>query len=243
MEINWVRIFNQLFELINQEGPGYFSGGRYISKVREVIDPYFPDYQQYINSRKQSGRSTSRKDYYYDILMKFGIDERISLLNSIMDDIKDFFPDQIAQIKNGLFDQSGVPKPKLEKETWNSERLNKYLQEIDSRISAKQYDGAVTLVYTSFEGFLKAFIKKKVPDYNDKWEIIALSKAIRIFLKDTVVSYPDEALQMLNHIAHTIDKSRNKFSESHFDEKAQLWLAIFVRDLLNTEIRLLLHFM
>jgi hypothetical protein len=48
---------------------------------------------------------------------------------------------------------------------------------------------------------------------------------------------------MLNHIAHTVDRSRNGFSAAHFGEEAARWLAVFVRDLVNSEIRLLLHFL
>ncbi len=57
------------------------------------------------------------------------------------------------------------------------------------------------------------------------------------------MSYPDEALGMVVQIAHTIDRARNGFSESHFDERAARWLAVFVRDLTNSTIRLLLHFL
>ena len=35
-------------------------------------------------------------------------------------------------------------------------------------------------------------------------------------------SVPDEALAMLTHIAHMIDRTRNRFSESHFDEEADV---------------------
>jgi hypothetical protein len=64
-----------------------------------------------------------------------------------------------------------------------------------------------------------------------------------ITLRDSIDRYPDEALAMLTHIAHMIDRTRNRFSESHFDEEADRWLAVFARDLVNSEIRLLLHFM
>jgi len=33
------------------------------------------------------------------------------------------------------------------------------------------------------------------------------------------------------------------FSESHFGKEADLWVGIYIRDLVNTHIRLLLHFM
>ncbi len=70
-----------------------------------------------------------------------------------------------------------------------------------------------------------------------------LSRAVRGHLRNTVDQYPDEALNMLNHVAHTVDRARNRFSESHFDQEAGRWLAVFVRDLVNAEIRLLLEFM
>ena len=41
--MNWVRIFNQLFNLMNEQGPTYFSGSRYINIIRE-FDPAFYDY-------------------------------------------------------------------------------------------------------------------------------------------------------------------------------------------------------
>src|SRR6266705_2578217 len=69
MKTDWARIFNRLWEVINpadQSAPTYFSGGRFITVVRE-IDPYFPDYGQYIEQRRSSGCSTTRRDYFYDI--------------------------------------------------------------------------------------------------------------------------------------------------------------------------------
>jgi hypothetical protein len=42
---------------------------------------------------------------------------------------------------------------------------------------------------------------------------------------------------------NVLDRTRNRFSESHFDEEADRWLAVFARDPVNSEIRLLLHFM
>lgn len=65
--IDWVRAFNGLFQILDQLGtPTYYSGGRFISKVREV-DPLFPDYTQFIDERRRTNKSTSRRNYYYDI--------------------------------------------------------------------------------------------------------------------------------------------------------------------------------
>lgn len=77
-KINWVREFNKLFTTINK-AESYFSGGVFIDIVRE-FDQYFPDYKQVMSQRRESGLSTSRKDYYYDILMSFKEDIRIDII-------------------------------------------------------------------------------------------------------------------------------------------------------------------
>jgi hypothetical protein len=69
-KLAWVRICYRLFEIIDSEGESYFSGGRFISKVRE-IDPYFHSSSQYIDERRRQGKSTSRRGYFYDILIGF----------------------------------------------------------------------------------------------------------------------------------------------------------------------------
>lgn len=242
MDVNWVRIFNRLFEIINSDGEAYFSGGRFISKVREV-DPYFPDYTRYIEERRASGKSTSRKDYYYNVLLGFEEADRLRIINSILEEVRHIQPDKVSELQDELGGVSAVPPARLDPDAWNADRLNSYLSDIDVRISSSNYEGAVTLAYTCLEGFLKAFVKKNIPGFIGSEEIIFLSKTVRAYLKDNIEQYPDEALNMLNHIVHTVDRARNRFSESHFDETAGRWLAVFIRDLVNSEIRLLLHFM
>jgi len=242
MHVNWVRVFNRLFEIINSNGETYFSGGRFISKVREV-DPYFADYSRYIEERRRSGKSTSRKDYFYDILISFKEPDRLRLLNAILDDVRLAFPDKVGAIQDELGGSSAVPPARVEPDAWNAERLNSYLSDMDVRIGSGNYEGAVTLAYTCLEGFLKAFVQSRIPDFSGPNEIISLSRAVQNYLRDTIEKYPNEALKMLTHVAHTVDRARNRFSEAYFDETAGRWLAVFVRDLVNAEIRLLLHFL
>lgn len=240
--MNWVRVFNRLFAIINTEGDTYFSGSRFINKVRE-IDPYFANYSQYIEQRNKEGKSTSRKDYYYDILMDFNEQNRLSLLNIIIDDVQTFVPDKAAELKAELGGIATIPSPDISKEVWNADRLNNYLNEIDVRIGLSKYAAAITLAYTCLEGFLKAFVFKNIPSSSAKPELLVLTREIQAYLKSNVDKYPEEAFSILSNIAHTVDRSRNKFSESHFDEEAARWIALFVRDMVNAEIRLLLHFM
>lgn len=242
MAVNWVSVFNRLFEIINQEGDCYFSGSRFIGKVRE-LDPYFPDYRQYIDERNRTGKSTSRKSYFYDILLGFDEDTRIRLLNSILSDVEGCGGEKAAELRGRLGGKALAPTAVVPPAAWSADRLNEYLTEIDSSISAGNYDRAITLSYTCLEGFYKAFVRKNIPSQSHLEELIALSREIKRWLSQTLAAYPDEALSMVNHISHTVDRARNRFSESHFEEEAARWLAVYVRDLINTQIRLLLHFM
>ena len=61
--MNWTIVYNRLFEIINpadKTDPCYFSGPRFLNKVREV-DPYFSNYDQYIGERRDNEKSTSPK--------------------------------------------------------------------------------------------------------------------------------------------------------------------------------------
>ena len=245
MVANWARVFNRLWEIINppdQTAPTYFSGGRFIGVVRE-IDPYFPDYTQYIEERKAANKRTSRKDYFYDILMTLPESHRFEFVHRVLHTVQERAQDKVSEIRNELGGIAAVPPARVSEAAWNSERLNRYLQEIDGRIANGNYDGALTLTYTCLEGFLKAFLREHMSEPDVPNELIELAKTARSHLRGSINQYPDEGLAMVTHIAHMVDKSRNKFSESHFDQQAGRWLAVFARDLVNSEIRLLLHFM
>jgi hypothetical protein len=245
MVVNWARVYNRLWEIINpadQTHPVYFSGGRFISAVREV-DPYFPNYAQYMDQRKTSGKSTSRRDYFYDILLSLPEPHRFELVQRILELIQPEALEKVSEIRNELGGLAAVPAPQISEGAWNARRLTGYLRDIDGRIAERNYEGALTLTYTCLEGFLKAFLHERLPTNEVPNELIDLARTVRTELRGSISQYPDEALAMLTHIAHTIDKSRNQFSESHFDQQANRWLAVFARDLVNSEIRLLLHFM
>ena len=238
---NWVRIYNRLFALVDQQGECYFSGPRFIDVVREV-DPYFLTYGQYMQELKNTGESTSRRDYFYRILSSFDDERKVAIVNSIVDHVRAHDPEKTSGILAELGGTAAVPRPQLG-EIWNSARLAKYLAEIDNCISTSNFERALTLAYSCLEGFLKAYCRENVPEAIGLTDIVALTKAVRTHLRQTVAEYPDEAFTALSHIGHTVDRARNRFSESHFDAEAARWLAVFVRDLVNSEIRLLMHFM
>lgn len=106
--INWVRAFNRLFEMINTSGPTYFSGPRFIKKVREV-DPYFPNYQQVLDQRQKEGKSTSRSEYFYDILLSFSEEQRLELIGAVLADLREHMPDKVRALES----EFGAPTPTL----------------------------------------------------------------------------------------------------------------------------------
>lgn len=240
--MEWVRIWNRLFDLINRPGEMYYSGSRFIAKVREV-DPYFLTYKQYIEARQQAGEPTSRKDFFFDILRNFDDARRARVMSAIIDDLAEHEPEAAAEIRGVMGGMAGAPIAIVPVDTWGAERLNSFLEEMDTAITGGQYERAVSLGYTCLEGFYRAFAERHAGSTAAPTEIIALSRWIRDCLRTTVRDYPDEVLNLINHTSHAVDRARNRFSEAHFGGDAGRWLAAYVRDIVNVQIRLLLHFM
>jgi hypothetical protein len=128
--INWRRLYNKLFELINKPAPLYYSGPMFINAVREV-DQYCLSYTQLMEELRERGESTSRQDYFYYLLQKYDEPTRISIINAILDKTKAYDLELTNSIKNELGDISGVPNPILRTEIWNNERLILLITEID----------------------------------------------------------------------------------------------------------------
>lgn len=140
---NWIEIFNRLFEVINvQEDPRtYFSGSRFIRTLKE-IDQYFPDYNQYIKLRNGQGKSTSRKIFYYDILMDLEESIRIDFVNRILEMVEPFEREKSSPIRNlikGGKNQISKSQKKTTKEdirtifisySWDSEEHQKWVLDL-----------------------------------------------------------------------------------------------------------------
>ena len=54
--------------------------------------------------------------------------------------------------------------------------------------------------------------------------------------------FPVEIVNAMPTLTKAIANSRNGFSESHFGDESQRWLALFARDLTNSIGRLMLNF-
>jgi len=239
--VNWNAVYKRICELMDVPGETYFSGSRFIRKIQE-FDEFQLDYTEYIQERKAAGQSTTRRDFYKDILKALDEGVRVQVVSSILDEEERHAPERSSEIRKLLGGGTLSPTASVPAEVWNGNRL-KYLGQIDGAIASGNYQRAVTLSYTCLEGFLGAFVRAKDKRTLYPHEIIALSKEVKDYLKETIKDYPDEVLNGITQAAHAVDKARNRFSESHFANEAGSWLATYVRDLTNTQIRLLLHFM
>jgi hypothetical protein len=127
LPMNWIEIYNRLFEVINNKNntATYFSGPRFIDIVKQY-EPYFPDYLQFINQRNIEGKSTSRKIFYYDILLGLTEDIRIKIVSRILEILQPFEQDKVLQIENII--GSRTQTKKSEKPTnIDSNKLNVFI--------------------------------------------------------------------------------------------------------------------
>jgi len=242
--IKWTAVFNRLMKLMDIPGDSYFSGSRFNNTIQE-FDPNLSSYSDYIAERNAQGKSTTRRYFFKDILMDLDEGTRVRAVSAILDQLEPVSGciQEVSEIRKLLGGGTLAPTARIPAAAWNADRLNEYLGQIDGAIAGGDYERAVALAYTCLEGFLGAFVRAKVKKEAYPTEIIALSKDVKDHLKQALEDYPDEVLNGITQAAYAVDKSRNRFSEAHFANEAGSWLATYTRDLVNTQIRLLLHFM
>ena len=117
---------------------------------------------------------------------------RVLVVNAIVNEVGDTNLDMAAQIKALLGGAAAVPNAVVPADTWSAERLNGYLETIAAAVAAGDYARAVTLCYTTLEGFYKAFTRAKNNGPQPSNEVTELAKWIRDHFRATLNSYPDE---------------------------------------------------
>ncbi|MGH9575024.1 MAG: hypothetical protein ACRD40_16020, partial [Candidatus Acidiferrales bacterium] len=220
----------------------YYSGPHFVEKVQEVKED-FPGYTELMKIRGQQGESTSRKDYFKDVFLGLAEEEKRTLALNIVEDLERKGHPPCTDIRGMVGGITDAPMARIPVDAWNSDRLKGFLCDMDDALQEKRLERVLTLAYTCMEGFFKAYVRKNVPAQSKENEIVALSKIVKDDLKERNKAYPGELFNVIGQTAHAINRIRDGFSESHFGEEAGLWVAVYARDLVNTHIRLLLHFM
>lgn len=247
-KLNWLPIYNRLFEIINTQGDSYYTGPMFLGAVSS-INYNLPTYKTYIDDRVSKGKSTSRKDYFYDLLMEQPEDERVVIVNRILDDIGHFHPEKTAPLRALIAPSasSTATKVLVPDDMWNADRLREYLERMDLSIDEGNYEYALTLAYTCLEGFFKSFIKDKIPTQAHLDELNPMAVQVRKFIKEQMdangISYPDQVVILISTITNAICNARNNFSDSHNGDRAEKWVAEYLRDNVNAIARLLLNFL
>lgn len=245
--MNWVVIFNRLFEIINTPGPTYYSGPMFLDVVRET-NHSVPPYAAYIQGR--GTQSTSRKDYYYDLLMTQPASDRITIVTRILDSIGHHQPERTTALRAILGQgqpQAQGPQAQIPADVWNADRLREHLEGMDEAIASGNYEYTLTLAYTCLEGFYKSYIQIQIPAHAGLNELVPMSVQIRNHIRTQLdangIVYPDPILVLLSTVTSAVCNARNNFSDSHSGNPAEKWLAVYVRDNVNSIVRMLLHFM
>ncbi len=244
--VNWIAAYNRLFALLDRnDTPTYYSGGNFLRMVQQV-DPGAPNYEQLIPQRQSQGKSTSRKSYYWDVMQALPEQQRFQLYKLFIDELEPHAKDEVDAIREIVFGGGyAVPTTVVPVDLWNSEKLNRSLKDIDNAVAAHQYNRATTLSYTCLEGLYKAYVRKHVPDQAGLTDLLPLCKAVKEDINRKLQArgpFPVEIVNAMPTLTNAIANSRNSFSESHFADDSQRWLALFARDLTNSIGRLLLHF-
>lgn len=250
--INWLAAFNRLFEMINSDGDAYHSGPAFLKTIMPV-NYIIPNYNQLIEERRKLGKSTSRKDFFYDLLMSLNEGKRIKAYQIFIEKLKNDFPDKVEGLKNELkkiSENLTTPQPVVQiavpSNLWNADKLNDYIEKMDRAITEKDYNRTLTLAYSCLEGLYKAFVKKNIAGKSDLDEVNPLAKEVKNYIKNQLDSegkdYPENIIALIGTVTNAISNARNKFSESHFNSEADEWLAEYARDNVNSIARLVLRF-
>jgi len=245
MSVNWITAYNRLFKLINSEGDTYYSGASFLQMAQQVDDS-IPSYTLFIQMRNQRGLSTSRKDFYWDVINGLQEQQKYQLFRLFIETLEPYAKEEIESVRAVVFGGgAAVPVTIIPQNLWSSEKLNSSLKDIDNAIDAQQFNRAVTLAYTCLEGLYKAYVRENIPEQAHVSDLLPLAKLVKTHISEQLRAkgnFPEQIVNSIPTITNAVANSRNGFSESHFDKDSNKWLAMFARDITNSIGRLLLHF-
>ncbi|NQY63164.1 MAG: hypothetical protein HRT38_05430 [Alteromonadaceae bacterium] len=245
--MNWLAAYSRLFSILDKSGTEAYHSGPSFIKVIKQFDAGQADYTLYLDDRNRKGLSSSRKDFYWDILQELDESLRYDVYRTFIDIVSPYFPKEADELKQYIYGSGNpVPKVKVPSNNWNSGKLNETINKIDNAIDLSQYNHAMTLSYTCLEGLYKTYVHKNISQRTNVTDLLPLSKLVRDDIEQQLKQtgpYPDMMVKSISTLTNAIANSRNGFSDSHFDQDSYKWLASYNRDLVNSIGRLILHFL
>ena len=144
--------FDDLWLLIGNldEAPFYISGPIYVNMIRPYVSDYLPEYNTYIDERKQKEKSTSRKVWYKELYFQIKPEKRKEFLSDLSyavslsyyyaeqtdDEFYDLFAEKTNEVESELF--TAIPAlPDLQIEASNRRQTSEELLSITLEICNK----------------------------------------------------------------------------------------------------------
>ena len=221
---NWAAPYNRLFTLLDRQGPTYHGGPAFI-RMAQQIDQDIPNYRQLLDQRASRGKSSSRRDYYWDIFNAFNDKQKLRFFRIFIAELEPHAKEEVDGIRALVFGGGfAVPLAMVPLDLWNSEKLNNSLKDIDHAIDAQQFNRAVTLTYTCLEGLYKSYVRKHVVAKADFTDLIQLCRVVKDDIAEKLTArgpFPVEIVNAIPTLTNAVANSRNSFSESHFADDAQ----------------------
>ena len=95
-ETNWDRAYNRLWKVVDN-AIYYIKGSDFYKLILDLYDNIPPSYNEYIEERREKGISTSRVDYYKDLINLLDDDARYQFYINIQIFIEDRIIDKETQ--------------------------------------------------------------------------------------------------------------------------------------------------
>lgn len=198
-ETNWDRAYHKLWKAIGEEGKAifYISGPKFYSFILDLYDNIPPSYNQYMKDRKEKAPfSTSRVDYYKDLINLLDDDTRYQLYINIQIFIEDRILDKNDQDTNINISSNTSPfLDNLVGNTLSKKTEEKTFKEISNEKSSSNNEDApkVFISYSWDSEALKKWVldlaiklrEKGIDAILDQWEL-ELGKPIPNFMENSV---------------------------------------------------------
>tara|TARA_R110001606_G_scaffold19125_2_gene70802 strand:- start:40 stop:882 length:843 start_codon:yes stop_codon:yes gene_type:complete len=158
-------------------------------------------------------------------------------------------PDNIIQEldkKNNSLSAKPVENTEIHKGIYNSIKLEASILKMEKTILNGEYNLTLTYAYSCLEGLFKAYIHSNISEISQESDLAKLSKLVKKdlveYFIESKMQYPEKVIDLIGTITNAVSNARNSFSESHFDNDSDKWLAEFVKDCVNSIGRLILKF-
>ena len=93
MEIDWTAAYKRLYEFLDT-----YTGSQFIKSVQQT-DPDLSDYKDYIEKRLKDEKSTTKKEYFKDILLSYPEDIRQHLFEVFLKKYEQSSPEKAKEIR------------------------------------------------------------------------------------------------------------------------------------------------